>query len=111
MLSRSRSVVLLLSIVAIAAALLGPQEIFTPVLVAWSALGAVFGPVLLLTALGRRVSPTATLAAMATGLMLAIAGAVFRQKSGLPWAPIAERVIPFATAFVIALSGSTRERS
>ncbi len=109
MLSRSRAVVLLLSVLAVLTALLGPSEIFTPVLVAWSALGAVFGPVLLVTALRGPVSPGRTLTAMTIGLLLAIAGAIFRQKTGLPWAAITERVLPFVVGLLIAASGRPSE--
>jgi sodium/proline symporter len=71
-LSRSRIVVLLLSIGAVGAALYGSQEIFSRVLFAFSAMGAAFGPLLLVTIWRGPVSARATLAAMSIGFALSV---------------------------------------
>jgi sodium/proline symporter len=105
----SRSVVLLLAAAAVLAALLGPRQIFSPVLVAWSALGAAFGPLLLVTVWKGPVPPGRTLATMLTGLTLAVAGAILKSGIDSSWAPVLERVVPFATAFLIAATGSVRK--
>jgi sodium/proline symporter len=101
----SRAVVLLLSLAAVAAALVGPTEIFAPVLVAWSAMGAAFGPVLLVRVLRGPVSAARTLVAMSSGLVLTIAGALLRTSVAGDWGGAAERVLPFAVALAIAATG------
>jgi sodium/proline symporter len=99
----SRRVVLALSAAAALAALYGPQEIFSPVLVAFAALGAAFGPLLLVTVLRGPVSPRRSLMAMSSGLALTVAGALYRSQAGTAWGAAAERVLPFAVALAIAL--------
>jgi sodium/proline symporter len=101
MLHRSRIVVAALAVVAVAAALWGPREIFSPVLVAWSVLGAVFGPPLLITVLRSPPPPARTLAAMSAGLVLTVAGATWKATSGEPWDPVWERVVPFLVSLAI----------
>jgi sodium/proline symporter len=103
LLSGSRAVVLVLSGLAAVAALYGPREIFSPVLVAFAALGAAFGPLLLVTALKGPVPPRRTLTAMSAGLLLTIAGAVYRSQAATAWGAATERVLPFAVALAIAL--------
>jgi len=105
----SRGVVLLLAAAAVLAALIGPRQIFSPVLVAWSALGAAFGPLLLVTVWKGPVPPGRTLVAMLTGLTLAISGAILKSGIDSSWAPVLERVVPFATAFLIAATGPARK--
>jgi len=99
----SRAVVLALSAVAAVAALYGPREIFSPVLVAFAALGAAFGPLLLVTVLRGPVAPARTLIAMSAGLLLTVAGALYRTQVGGAWGAAAERVLPFLVALGIAL--------
>jgi sodium/proline symporter len=101
MLPRSRLTVLVLSGAALLAALYGPREIFTPVLVAWSVMGAAFGPLLLVTVLRGPVSGARTMAAMSTGLVLTIAGGLIRASVG-DWGAFAERVVPFLAATAVA---------
>ena len=109
----SRGVVLVLSAAAALAALYGPREIFSPVLVAFAALGAAFGPLLLVTALRGPVAPRRTLTAMSAGLLLTVAGAVYRSQAGTAWGAACERVLPFAVALAIALwpGGADARRS
>ncbi len=99
----SRVTVLSLSVAAILAALYGPSQIFSPVLVAWSALGAAFGPLLLVTVIQGPVPPLRTLAAMGTGLLLAVIGATIKS-TGIAgtWGPVLERVVPFTVALLVA---------
>jgi sodium/proline symporter len=99
----SRITVLALSIAAILAAIYGPRQIFSPVLVAWSALGAAFGPLLLVTVIRGPVPPGRTLAAMATGLILAITGVAIKSTGVAgTWGPVLERVVPFSVALLVA---------
>jgi sodium/proline symporter len=106
-LARSRIVVLALSGLAITIALFVPNDIFSRVLFAWHALGAAFGPLLILRLSGCRVRSGAILAAMAAGFGLTV---IFHF---LPEAPgdIIERVVPFAVAFLIAWLGRIPAKS
>ena len=94
----SRLVVVMLSALAVGLAYFGSQEIFAPVLFAWSALGAAFGPLLLITALRGPVAPARTLAAMVTGFALSVAAYSMPALKG----GVAERVLPFGIALLIA---------
>jgi sodium/proline symporter len=96
---RSRLVVVLLSLAAIGAALVGSQHIFSRVLFAWSALGNAFGPLLLVTALRGPVPPRRTLAALLLGFTLSVAAFSLPATAGGP----AERVLPFLVGLAICL--------
>ncbi|MDQ7006141.1 MAG: sodium/proline symporter [Acidobacteriota bacterium] len=95
----SRLVVILLSTMAVGLAHFGSRQIFAPVLFAWSALGAAFGPLLLVTALRGPVPPRRTLAAMGAGFVLSVAAYSLPPFKG----GAAERVFPFLVALLIAL--------
>jgi sodium/proline symporter len=101
-----RLVVALISLLAVAVALLLPQSIFVRVLFAWHALGAAFGPALLVRLAGFEVQPRAVFAAMAVGF----AGTVL-----LYWVPDTpgdwlERLVPFAAALAICAFGAQRAK-
>ncbi len=101
-----RLVVALISLLAVAVALLLPQSIFVRVLFAWHALGAAFGPALLVRLAGFAVQPRAVFAAMAVGF----AGTVL-----LYWVPDTpgdwlERLVPFAAALAICAFGAQRAK-
>ncbi|MFQ5738868.1 MAG: sodium/proline symporter [Acidobacteriota bacterium] len=97
LLFRSRLVVLCLSAGAVLAALYGTREIFSQVLFAWTAMGAAFGPLLLVTVLRGPVSPRLTLLAMVTGFVLSVAAYSFPETRG----GALERIVPFAAALCI----------
>ncbi len=97
---RSRLVVLGVSAVAVALALSGSKEIFSSVLFAWSALGAAFGPLLLVTLWRGPVGPLRSLWSMIAGFALSVvAYSVEGWKDG-----VMERVVPFLVAGVILLA-------
>jgi sodium/proline symporter len=102
---KSRATVVIVLVLATILALLWRADIFSRVLFAWVALGAAFGPVLVLRLIGRSVSPRGTLAAMLAGFGSTLV------LSWLPDAPgdAAERILPFVFAFIIAASASERE--
>jgi sodium/proline symporter len=100
LLSRSRLVVLLLSLGAVGAALYGNQEIFSRVLFAWSAMGAAFGPLILVTVWRGPVPVRAALAAMVAGFTISVAA---YSLPAFDWKGTFERVIPFLVALAIAL--------
>ncbi|MEO1336778.1 MAG: sodium/proline symporter, partial [Myxococcota bacterium] len=93
----SRIVIVVLSLGAVLAALYGPKGIFDRVLFAWSAMGAAFGPLLLVTLWKGPVSATRTFAAMSVGFVLSVVAYSFAETKGL-----IERWVPFAIALAIA---------
>ncbi|MDH3589153.1 MAG: sodium/proline symporter [Gammaproteobacteria bacterium] len=100
----TRIVVTVLSIAAVAVALLAPETIFKRVLFAWHAVGSAFGPIVLLRLAGFRISSGALLGSMLAGFVLTLV---------LYWVPdtpgdVAERLLPFALALGIAWWGSER---
>ena len=101
LLSRSRVVVLFLSVGAVGAALYGSQEIFSRVLFAWAAIGSAFAPLILLTVWRRPLSVPATLAAMTTGFLLSVAAYSLPASN---WKDVFEHIVPWALAFVLAIS-------
>jgi sodium/proline symporter len=110
----SRLVVLGLSVLAVLLALWLDESIFNSVLFAWSAMGAAFGPLLLVLLLGRQVPASGRVAAMLLGFGLSVGayflnlelGGVFKTEAGA----FLERVVPFAAAFGVAWGIGTRPR-
>jgi SSS family transporter len=95
---RSRAVVLGLSALAVAAALWGDATIFSRVLFAWNAMGAAFGPLLLVTVWKGRPPAGAAVWSMVAGFTLAVlAYSVPELKGGA-----VERCVPFVVAFGLA---------
>jgi sodium/proline symporter len=105
-LARSRLTVVVVLLMATALALVWRADIFSRVLFAWAALGSAFGPILLLRLAGREISAAGTLMAMLTGFGLTVV------LSWMPDAPgdAAERILPFAVAFLLAYLSPRRER-
>ncbi len=102
MLLRSRMVVVLLSLGAVVVALYGSQEIFSRVLFAWGAMGAAFGPALLVTVLRGPRSPGRVLASMVLGFLLSVTAynlPLPASQEGF-W----ERVMPVGVASAILLA-------
>ena len=99
----SRVVVTLISASAVVAALFGPQGIFDRVLFAWSAMGAAFGPLLLVTLWWGPVRAVPSMVAMSAGFIMSVAAYSFEVTKGTA----AERVLPFIIAFMIAYAGRT----
>ncbi|MEX1368666.1 MAG: sodium/proline symporter [Nannocystaceae bacterium] len=98
---RTRGVVLALSALAVGLALWGSQEIFSRVLFAWTAMGAAFGPLLLVRVVAGRVRPRARLASIGLGFGLSVLAYSIEGLAGGPW----ERVVPFIVAYVVAWRG------
>jgi sodium/proline symporter len=103
-LATSRLVVALLTALAAMVAVLLPQTIFARVLFAWTALGAAFGPPLLVKLAGYEVPPPWMFAAMATG---------FGGTVCFYWAPDMpgdwlERLVPFFASLAICAGTARR---
>jgi sodium/proline symporter len=99
----SRLTVLGVSAAAVLAALLGDPSIFSKVLFAWTAMGAAFGPLLLVELWVGRVSWKARMAAIGVGFTSALVG--YALAPGTAW----ERVAPFALALAVAFLGVIRD--
>ena len=100
----SRLCMFVIVLLSVLVTLLAPEAIFNRALFAWVALGASFGPIVLVRAFGRTITPQATLRAMITGFALAVTFYLLPSTPG----DFLERVVPFVVALMIALHGSTR---
>lgn len=101
-LSGSRITVLVVLMLATLLALLWRADIFSRVLFAWAAMGSAFGPILLMRLAGRQIAATATLASMLAGFGLTVLISLLPDTPG----DVAERVLPFLIAMLIAAGGS-----
>ncbi len=97
----SRLVVLGVGLLAVWVAHALPEAIFSRVMFAWTALGAAFGPVVVVRLLRWRVSPTAVILAVATGFGLTVILHLAPDTPG----DFAERALPFLTGFALLLWG------
>ncbi len=95
----SRLGVVLLTVVALAVALLVHEKIFSRVLFAWTALGAAFGPALVVTVLRGQRAPAARLAAMLLGFGLSVLFYSLPETRGT-WV---ERLVPIMVSLAIML--------
>ncbi|PRP89964.1 Sodium/proline symporter [Enhygromyxa salina] len=103
-LRRSRATVLAISIAAVLVALRVDETIFSSVLFAWTAMGAAFGPLLLVTVSRRRPRAPAVLASMVCGFALSVGAHLWPLTRG----GAVERVVPFVIALAIAYLGARR---
>jgi sodium/proline symporter len=100
LLRRSRGVLLMLSAGAVLAAIFTDAKIFNRVLFAWGAMGAAFGPLLLVTVLRGPVAPVRSLLAMLFGAGLSVSAYyMVDDAADKGW----ERVLPFAVALLCAV--------
>ncbi len=102
----SRLTVVVMCVVSLSIALFAPEAIFTRVLFAWAAIGAAFGPLLIVLLLGYQVKGQYRFLAILTGFSLTV---IFSWMENTP-GDIVERLVPFALAFVIAWIGREKNR-
>ncbi|HUG99380.1 MAG TPA: sodium/proline symporter [Gammaproteobacteria bacterium] len=100
----SRLVVAVISLLAVVVAVLLPQTIFARVLFAWTALGAAFGPPLLVRLAGFELPPARVFTAMAVGFAGTVA---FYWLPGTPgdWL---ERLVPFFASLAVCATAARR---
>ena len=103
-LASTRTTIVIVLIMATTLALVWRADIFSRVLFAWSAAGSAFGPILIMRLLGRSVTAQGTLAAMLAGFTLTVLISWFPNTPG----DVAERILPFALAFIIAILASRK---
>lgn len=110
----SRIVMAILVGLAVALALALPATIFSRVLFAWSALGAAFGPVVLVRVFHREPAGWAILAAILSGFAMTVFFYLAGQVGGDSWAgelarlpgdPF-ERIVPWVLPLVILIAAS-----
>ena len=97
----TRTVVLLVSLVAMLIAMFAPAAIFSRVLFAWHAIGSAFGPALVLRLAGLNISARGVLASIATGFGLTVIIHFFPDAPG----DSIERLLPLIAAFIVAWIG------
>lgn len=103
-LAQARWVVLGIGVLAIALAVLFPDDIFSRVLFAWQALAAAFGPLLVITLWRGPVHPAWRVAALVSGFVLTVLLSWTVESPG-DWV---ERLVPLALALVLAWIGANR---
>lgn len=99
-LPRTRIALLGFSVAAVLLAIFAPEAIYSRVLFAWNALGAAFGPLVVLAVLGRIPSPAAALAGMLTGFLLTIAFYLAPEAPG----DVLERIAPFFVSLLLVVA-------
>lgn len=107
-LGRSRLVVLGLCVAAAAIALVGDESIFDRVLFAFSAMGAAFGPLLLVTLFRGPVGPRGALVAMLVGFGSSVLAYYLAPAAAQG---VLSRVVPFGLALFVALFAVRGQRS
>ncbi len=103
-LARTRLAMVAFSAAAVAIAIFAPATIYSRVLFAWNALGAAFGPLVVLTVLGRPPAARAALAALWTGFLLTLVFYLMPDAEG----DVLERVMPFLAALLVAFFADPR---
>jgi Na+/proline symporter len=106
-LGMARAALVAVAIVATVLALYGRVDLLEQAVFAYTALGAAFGPLLLVRLSGKRIRPGSALGAMWTGFILS---ALFHLLPDSP-GDFLERVLPFVAALGIALTGGERRRN
>lgn len=97
----SRLTVVIMCVISMLIALYAPDDIFSRVLFAWNALGAAFGPLLIVKVISKSVDGRYAFAAIFTGFTLSVILSLFPSAPG----DYLERIIPFVLAFIIAWLG------
>ena len=100
----ARWVVLAIGALAIALAILFPEDIFSRVLFAWQALAAAFGPLLLVTLFRGPVAPPWRVATVVCGFLLTVLLSWTVESPG-DWV---ERLLPLLLAGTLAWIGAQR---
>jgi len=102
----SRFTVVAMCIIAMCIAIFAPEDIFSRVLFAWNALGAAFGPVVIVKLMNRTINGQAIIASIIAGFSLTVIFSLFPAPPG----DVLERIVPFIIAFTVAWFGSQNEK-
>jgi Na+/proline symporter len=103
----NRAALVLAAVLVVLSTLWAPATVFEHAMFGYSAIGASFGPLLLVRLSGKRVRPGATMGAMWAGFLLSLLFHLLPDSPG----DFLERVLPFVAALGIALTGGERRRN
>ena len=95
------------AVLVVLSTLFAPASALEHAMFGYAAIGASFGPLLLVRLFGKRVRPGATLGAMWTGFILSLLFHLLPDSPG----DFLERVLPFVASLGIALTGGERRRN
>jgi sodium/proline symporter len=95
----ARLTVAIMCLLSMLLAIYAPKDIFSRVLFAWNALGAAFGPVLIVLLMKRYIAPKIIFASIFIGFT---STAIFHWLPALP-GDVLERIVPFIIAFLMCL--------
>ena len=101
----SRIAIIGISALSIVVAIYLPASIFSRVLFAWNALGAAFGPLVLVRLAGIKIQQSYAFFAMVTGFSLAV---LFYSMDNPP-GDILERVAPFTCGIIILMLSKVKK--
>jgi len=102
-----RAALLASALLVVLSTLWAPATVFEHAMFGHAAIGASFGPLLLVRLSGKRVRPGAMLAALWSGFILSLLFHLLPDSPG----DFMERVMPFVTALGIALTAGERRRN
>lgn len=103
----NRAAMVFAAVLVVLSTLFAPLAVFEHAMFGYAAIGACFGPLLLVRVSGKRVRPGATLGAMWSGFFLSLLFHLLPDSPG----DFLERVLPFVTSLGIALTGGERRRN
>jgi Na+/proline symporter len=103
----NRAAMVFAAVCVVLSTLFAPSSVFEHAMFGYAAIGASFGPLLLVRLSGKRVRPGATLGAMWSGFFLSLLFHLLPDSPG----DFLERVLPFVTSLGIALTGGERRRN
>ena len=103
----NRAAMVFVAVCVVLSTLFSPSTVFEHAMFGYAAIGACFGPLLLVRVCGKRVRPGATLGAMWSGFFLSLLFHLLPDSPG----DFLERVLPFVTSLGIALTGGERRRN
>lgn len=103
----NRTAVIVAAVAAVGVALYAPTIMMQHAMFGFTAMGAAFGPLLLVRLSGKRIRPGSTLGAMWAGFVLTLLFHLLPDSPG----DFLERVLPFVAALGIALTGGERRRN
>ncbi|HEY6642384.1 sodium:solute symporter family transporter [Povalibacter sp.] len=103
----ARVVLVFYAVIALCLALYATDSLLNQAMFAFAAVGASFGPLLLVRLTGKRVRPGSTLGAMWAGFVLTVLFHVLPDAPG----DFLERVLPFVASLGIALTGGERRHN
>ncbi len=95
------------AVLIVLSTLWAPATVFEHAMFGYAAIGASFGPLLLVRLSGKRVRPGAMLAAIWSGFILSLLFHLLPDSPG----DFLERVMPFVASLGIALTGGERRRN